>query len=381
MTALNIKIDAELAQRLAEVLESRPALRLSGIAQGLAQPQPVAAIHRLGSELIEVDCALLAAEVLVLAHRAEPLDAEILADLVAAFELSGQRRRAIEAMDKARGLVETHPLLSYLRAFNAFFVGDTKTPRRLLPGLQAHRGSRLRFMTQRIAQMLGRADAVAEHPALEISDRRVGHFVLTGGLWLGESLEEGPSARIIHDRLQRLATVLDAWGLSVPLVFYPPERSCEILAQVLGHLLGCATKEWLGHQEHGLITIFNPAALIPEISRAFRSINEGQPLFIQAVDPGSEHPVAPDLLGDCSAVLVPPWGPGFLSGNRYIEPAVGTPAEVARDLLDSGGGAEADDLGTLRELAEALLELPPGLQPTALRKSGPRDPLWVLNAA
>ena len=46
-------------------------------------------------------------------------------------------------------LVQSDPLLVYLRAFNAIFVGDLRTPLDLLPRLQASADETIRFMAAR----------------------------------------------------------------------------------------------------------------------------------------------------------------------------------------------------------------------------------------
>jgi len=348
-----------------------------------ADPAPRATDNPLavGAILIDRGRPDVAAGVLGHAVDRAPGDARLLAELIAALELAGRHREAVDYLERVPELVRSDPLLVYLRAFNAIFVGDLDTPLELLPRLQASMDETIRFMAARIERMLGRADAVRARSGLSPADQRGWHFVLTGGLLLSAASGQpgyGDSDANIRRNVQGLIAVLEAWQLRPARVLFPPERNSAILAHVIARALGQPAVGWTGGAEPGLVVVYDPYYVIPEIWRATRAITPGQVVFVHMLGQTRENPVAPDILTGFYRRNAPPWGPGFDPHDNYIPPIDGPPEDLAATIMHAyPEDDDSDDLSQLTRFAEALADFPPALRPTALQNTDVRERLWV----
>jgi hypothetical protein len=344
------------------------------------QPDDRQALYELGHALVGARRPDLAVAPLSHAAVRNPHDAAVLAELVAALELQGRNREVVAALAGATELVQTDPLLSYLHAFNAFMVADLDTPRGLLPRLQAAAGDRFVFMAARIERMLARADAMQQLSRLDSEDLRGWHFVLTAGTLLrGQRYGKTWDTTIrVKDGAQRLAAVLAAWQITVPVVLFPPERNSEVTARVVGDTLGIKAQVWHGGDERGLVVCYDARSLIPELRDALVHHRPGQPLFMQAAEHTSEQRTASDLLTYLYAYNTSPWGPGLSPENQPIDTSKCPVEQLVQEVLDAPDDeAEQADRDDLVSFAESLRDLSADAAPGGLRVTGQREPLWV----
>ncbi len=356
--------------------------------QAEQDPEASTVLFQLGHSLIETNLPGLAAGVLRRARLKFPGDAAILAELVAALELEGRNQEAVDALDSAGDLVESSILLTYLRAFNGLLTADIHTAESLLPRLQASKDEQLSFMVRRLERMLSRVEALRGISSLSPTDLRGWHFVLTGSLLLQHARTNRKDGRYgktwdsntrVLEGVRSLSAVLDTWKIPIPTILFPPERNSEILAHAIAGALGRPAKKWFGGSEPGLITIYDPSLLIPEllVSVLPKHHFPGQALFVHAISSSREHRTAPDLLTYFYESNTTPWGAGLDPDNNYIEPVEGS-AEFVANLIwgaELPDGAQ-EDLTQLVSFAQMLYHLPSELQPAALQKQGEREPLW-----
>lgn len=340
---------------------------------------------RLGHELIDCGWTDLAAGVLMHAHRLYPGYEPITAELVAALELEGRYRTAVDILERAAVRHPPAPLLRYLRGFNGMMIGDIDGARAALAGLGGVEEDNMRFLSERLAAMIARFDAVSPLAPPGSGDTQGWHFVWTGGLLLrsADGEDVGHLARTldtpvkIKEGLTALAAVMNAWRLAPPTVLFPPERGSGIVASALSGLLGCKSMPWYGGAEPGIIVMYDPAYVIAELREAPKQHAPGQNLFIRTMNAGREHAVAPDFLGCLQGGNTPFWGPGFDSDNRYIKPSAYNAEQLADIILDAVLPTEVEAaIAETAALAARLADVPPQAQPAALRQAGERMRVW-----
>jgi tetratricopeptide (TPR) repeat protein len=350
----------------------------SAAAQAAVAPDDGAALHGFGHALVGARRPDLAVAILARANARAP-GREPLAELVAALELLGRNREAVEVLDAAPALVAGDALLAYLRAFNAVKVGDVDAARQLLPRLEAATDERDRFMAGRIARMVARHDALVARSPVPLDDVRRWHFITTGGVLLHATrlARTWDTPARVKAGVESLALVVDALGLAPPAVLHPPDRTSELLARVCAATLDRPLQPWYGGDDRGLLVVYDARALIDELRAPLRHHRPGQPLFMQAAEHTTEQPVAPDVLTYLYAHNTSPWGPGLTPDHQPLD-TTGIPVdELVRATLDAAPDPELTDREALRAFLADLRELPPEAAPAATRANGQREPLWV----
>jgi hypothetical protein len=324
-------------------------------------PSNINACIRLGMDLIDIRKLNIAVVVLGEARQLDPKNTLVLSEMIAALELDGRHKEAVRFLQEVPELVASDNLLTYLLAFNSFFIGDPDTPRQLLPILRKSEDDKISFMTQRIEQMLVRADIVKSLNESE-NDQRGLHFILTGGLLINNfqntSSSYDTAAKLFND-IQGLITVLDVWRILPKKILFPAEHNCEILAHLMANIIGVPTSKWFASPEEGLITLYDSAYIIPELIEPLRTINPNQTVFQCVANSTIEGIIAPDILSRFYVRNAPIWGPGFDANNAYVLPLEGTPKSIADGIFNSVGTTKKMDQNELSGFAQTIYEFMP----------------------
>jgi len=344
-------------------------------ARGSADPDDADALYDLGFQLLEAGLPAVAATVLRRCLDLVPGTEQVLTELVAALE-------RMLLYDEAKALLAAHPqligesfLCRYLYAYDAAMSGDLATTRAVAPRLIGANETE-RFMAARIAQILARAARVAGAAALDASDLRGWHYVLTGGILLHTSphgFEDAmrgryawllDSAARVRAGLERLRATLAGWGAAIEVVYAAPGRDHEIVGEAAARLLGVPRAPWpaVGVPAPGLVVAYDLAEVPFRDLERLAERRAGQVLYAHASRWTEDGPVAPDVTMLLHQSIVPPWGP-----HVVLDPATGdhrtTDADerdvelVAGDVVAAGplDGADLahDDLAGLDALITA----------------------------
>lgn len=348
-----------------------------------------AALYELGYQLIEAGLPGIAATVLRRCLALVPGSEPVVTELVAALE------RELRYRD-ARELLEAHPelraesfLCRYLYAYDAAMSGELAVTREVAPTL-VPRDDGERFMADRIAQMVARADRLAAVAPLDGADLRGWHHVLTGGILLHRSphgFDDAMRGRYawlqdsearVRTGLERLREALAAWGTAVSCVYAVPGRDHEIVAEAAARLFGVPRVPWpvVGVPAPGLVVVYD-LAQVPwrELERLVER-REGQILYAHASPWTEDAGVAPDVTTLLHQNLVAPWGERLVlapGGDApRTRPADERPVEVIGAAVAAAAGLGDDDVACddLPGLAALIAAAGPPLV-------GRRERLWA----
>ena len=311
--------------------------------------------------------------------------AEMLAEMVAALELSGDHRGAVALLLEAKEVVERDFLCSYLLAFNMILAGDTESPRELLPRLERKADANAVHMTSRIHRMLARSRALADTSSLEAADVRGWHYVSTGSVLAGPGARPAllrDSYQSIAHGIRRLQVLLDVWQLSPPVVFGMTDRASQVVARALSQCLGRPLEPWMGDERPGLVVGYDIMASHPKLLEPLRRHRPGQLLYAHTACWTIEQPVVADIVTTLYQQLIAPWqeqpvGDGDL-GFAIVDPPPdasldGLAAEVLKALDLALPVAELDALRQFARIVRAG-----ATPPAACCDSGERERLWVM---
>lgn len=316
---------SEVLQAFAEISmqlgEGQFASRLRTAAR---TPTDVKQLYRVGFEMIEHGLSDMAATILAYAHHLEPGNATVLNELSSALEREMRFAEARRFLQLAPHLVQHDFLTCYLLAFNSLMCGDLETPRRVLPDLRHLQIQDVSFaqLTERIAELLERADALTGLTPLDTHDLRGWHLVLTGSLLLHLSphgFDEPMHGRYawVQDSyglcllgVLRVQAVLDALQIRIPRIWLLPDRNSQILAHATSRVLGLPLKPWPagGSQASGLIVAYDLNQLDGETLVSVRYHRPGQILWSHATCWTENQPVAADLTTFLYQMNTEPWG-------------------------------------------------------------------------
>ncbi len=386
-----------LAQISQEMAGEEFAQLIHVVAKHLDDPQ---ALYSLGYELIEYELHDLAATVLARAHALVPDEEQVLTEFVAALENDLFYAEAARVLRESPRILERSFLCRYLLAFNSIMIGNLETARTLAPDLQrSHNDDETRrFMAERIAAMLRRADALAGICPLDSRDLRGWHYVLMDAFLLHLSpygFDEGMNGRYayVHDSealclegIRCVKAVLEAVTIAVPRVFLLPERKSAILAHALALEFGCPLVPWpeQGSIEPGLIAAYDLDDLDGPVLATLLEHRPGQVLWSHASCWTRTHPFAADLTTYLYQANVPAWEGGLIVKDakevvedERDESQTEPPEVLAARLLKAQLEPEAlDDLPALLALARAAAAQGDAAQ-GALWSAGNRNKQWA----
>lgn len=287
-------------------------------------PTDVKQLYRVGYEMIEYGLSDMAATILAYAHHLEPDNATVLNELSSALEREMRYAEARRFLQLAPRLVQDNFLTCYLLAFNSLMCGDLETPRQMLPDLRRLQSQDVSFahLTERIAALLVRADALNGHTPLDTHDLRGWHLVLTGSLLLHLSphgFDESMHGRYawVQDSyglcllgILRVQAVLDALQIRIPRIWLLPDRNSQILGHAAARVLGLPLKPWPagGSQASGLIVAYDLSQLNGETLVSVRYHRPGQILWSHATCWTENQPVSADLTTFLYQTNTEPWG-------------------------------------------------------------------------
>jgi hypothetical protein len=332
------------------------------------------ALYELGYQLIEAGLPGIAATVLRRCLALVPGTEAVVTELVAALE------RDLRYGD-ARAVLEAHPelraesfLCRYLYAYDAAMSGDLAVTRAVGPTL-VPRDDGERFMAERIAAIVGRADRVSGVCPLDATDLRGWHYVITGGVLLHRSAHgyaDGMRGRYawlqdslarVRTGLERLRDALAAWGISPPCVYAPPGRDHEVLAAAASLVLGVPGTPWpaVGLPAPGLVVVYDLATVPWRDLERLVDRRPGQILYAHASPWTEDAGVAPDLTTLLHQSLVAPWSERLVladAAGPRTRPADDRPPELIASEVPGTSGLDAaetehDDLPGLAALIAA----------------------------
>ena len=364
-------------------------------------PDDIQALYDLGYGLIEQALNGIAATVLARANLLLPNQELLVTDLACALERDLRFGEACRFLRAAPELVEQSFECCYALAYNALMTGDLIESRQLLRDLDPGDDPDLTAMTDRIAGMLSRADAVEGVTRLNETDLRGWHFVLTGGvllhLWpLELDAMRGRYAYTTDDPsrclegIRRLASVFEAWSVRPTRVWLLPNPDSASLGSAAAQVLGLPSERWppRGTTEPGLIVAYDLSTLDETLMRQVREHRRGQFLWAHASCWTTEPPFAADLTTYLYQYNASPWGErvGMNPDTRQFErlPAdTRPPADRATEIVAANLDAEAlKDVPALVDLAQAARRVTGGTGLGAFRTEGLRrrqpvgSPVW-----
>src|SRR5262249_33963592 len=257
-------------------------------------PDDVRALYDLGYGLIEQDLNGIAATILARANLLLPNQERLVTELACALERDLRFHEACRFLRAAPELIEQSFLCRYLLAYNALMTGDLTEPRQMLRGLDPGDDPDGTFLTDRIAGMLSRADALQGVTPLNETDLRGWHFVLTGGVLLHLSApEDDMRGRYAYTQdwpprclegIRRLASVFEAWSVRPARVWLLPDPDSASLGLAAAEVLGLPGEPWPvgGTTEPGLIVAYDLSTLDGTLLVQVRQHRKGQFLWAHA---------------------------------------------------------------------------------------------------
>ncbi len=340
-------------------------------------------LYQLGYQLVEEGLPAIASTVLARCLDLVPGSEEVVTELVSALERQLAYADARRVLEANPGLLETSFLCRYLRAFNAAMSGDLPAVREATTTL-APREAVHEIMAQRIAAIVTRADrATSAGCALDAVDLRGWHYVLGGGM-LGHlsphGFDEGMHGRyawvqdtlaMVKMGLQRLGTLLGAWGMRPPCVYAPPGRDHEVLGEAAARVLGLERMPWpsVGVPAPGLVVVYDLASIERKDLERLLERREGQVLYAHATGWTEDGAIAADVTTILHQSIVSPW-----ESQLVIDPETGeakTGEADARTIEELGAAVAAsadmraedvarDDVAGLERLARVAGPPEPG---------------------
>jgi len=278
-----------LLASIAEAAEAKWHPPLPEIAQrAAASAQDPQAIGALGSALVSVGEARLAADLLGRAVALDPSDSPLLAERVAALELTGDHAAALLAITQAPSAARASATVAYLHAFHLLLDGriDQAADVDIPEGPQAD------FLRERLRARIARARA------LGLSDPRARIAAIAGTLALHVSpvpVHEGPTQSAA--RIAELSAALRGLDLRPDRVAYLATPGADRLAARIADHLGLPCELYQGaSSDLALLVVVDLADISPDRASDLRS-REGLALYAHLASSAREHAIAPDLLG------------------------------------------------------------------------------------
>ena len=377
---------SELISRLAAAADLGPLAE----AADAADPSDTETLFILGYQLVEFDLAEVAVPYLRRVRKDMPQELRVVTELAAALERSG---RHAEARDT---LLADPEILSeywprYLVCFNSIFAGDLDTAREHALNLNpADDTEGSHEATQRILDMLRRADAITPESALDSSDLRGWHYVLNGGALLHLSpygFDEGMNGRYaffqdgvpgIRRDLDALVAALEAREERPARVLHLDDHGSRIIALALAKMLGVAASPWSPGAD-GLTVAYDMEAI--ELTyELVEGLRDGGTFFIRCASWTSPPPTPPDFLGYLHQVNIEPWGEVMSfdqesGGMKTSEPSTDSAEQWAERILEAGnddvdGDADEDAIDSIDALL-AFIGRAPALRGDNFWEGGP----------
>lgn len=392
--ALEYPVDPEpcagWAEALAAVARAFGAGPLAAAADAVAiDPDDAAALFELGWLLVEGALYGQAATFLARAARLRPGEPKILLELAAALESAGMNAAARDVLGAEPALRAGSFDARYRYAFNAVLAGDLPSARAASAALTPATPDE-RALAVRVADMLARADAVAEVTPLDDEDLRGWHFVTTGGLLLHRSPHGFASMRGRYAWIQdsfagclecllRLRRLLGFLRLEPKQLLVLPDRDSTIFAAAAAKALRLPVAPWTpGSKEKGLVLAYDLSAADLELRQSLVQRRPGQILWSRALSWTNTVGLTPEFTGQLHQINSTPWGARLVrdpdTGDTEKRPPLsGSAEELASRIL----AADVEDLpeqGELDRLAQA------GDVPAAAwrKKGGQREPMWFM---
>jgi hypothetical protein len=373
---------------LAELATRRGADPLAELADAVVRdPDSPDRLYDLGYALIDAGAPAIAAAILWRCLALVGDSEEVVCELISALESALAYPDAVAVLEDHAALRARSFLCRYLYAFNAAMAGRLDVTRVVLAQLEPD-SAETTALRETIRGICARADRVAGACALDATDLRGWHYVLTGGLVLHQSPYgfAGPMHgryAWLADSLPRVATGLDRLArlvapLALPCVYAPPGRDHEIVAHAAGQRLGIPVAPWpaVGVPAPGLIVLYDLAGLPSgDVARLIQR-RPGQIVFAHASPWTTDSPLAPDVTTLLYQTIVPPWGAHAIvdpeTRQIHDSPPDDRPTSAIAGELAANAGLDETELAADEPTRWA--ELVGRVWPP---EPGPRSRLWA----
>lgn len=358
------------AAAAAEVYDERTAGPLRAAS---ANPIESGLLFDAGYALFEKGQLALARSVLEHARAIAPERQDIVAELVATHEASGDHVAAVAVLRGFAGLGAS-PMCGYLLGFNALLTGDLDEARRQRDNLDGVSDEHIAFMAERLAAMVERADIAAAVAPLDASNVRGWSFVISASLLL--CADEGPDSYARAAKgIGRLSSVLAAWDEKPARVLALPDPDSKAFAPAVAAALGVPVEQWIGSDGVGLVVAYDLSAVLPEILDDLATRKVGQLVFAHVTSRVAEQPVAADVTTSLYATNRAPWAddPDDDFGFSIVGAGAPEPDEVQRAIAAAGNDDPGD--ADLMALATAIRPDQPGGAPRGTRSQ--RERRWI----
>ena len=286
---------AQLPRWIAELGETAIELGAPRLAQlcaaAVEDPASPDRMFELGYALIDANLPEAAATILWHCLALVGDSEEVVCELVSALECALAYDDAFAILERHAALRARSGLCTYLYAFNAAMTGRLDVARAQLLHLSpdaADTGP----LRDTISAITERADRVAGVCALDGSDLRGWHYVLTGGLLLHRELVPAGAE---HAHLDHLIALVRE--LALPVVYAAPGARHERLAEAVADRLAVPVAPWpvIGTPAPGLVVIDDLGDVDdPELAR-LKDRRDDQIVFARTAPWTRDCLITPDI--------------------------------------------------------------------------------------
>lgn len=381
-----------ISRAWAEVPDTAPAL--IDLAQQIAtDPENATTLYQLGTRLIEYEMPAYGATVLARAYRLNPDDSRILPEWVAALEMTRHHGEAVRLLQAATPTQVGDFLHTYLLGFNALMTGDLDTPRRLLA--QLHQGAKdttEQHMAWRLTGMIARADAIAPVSALDDTDQRGWHFVLTAGVLLAPVppsstvgwYDDSPASLL--GGVHRLQAVLEVLHLQPKSVIELPVRNHAILAHTTAAILNLPLRPWSpdgNNYNDAVIPVYDLEGVFGSLYADLQAHHPRSVLWAHHANWTREQPFAADMTTLLHKSALPFWESRMVADPDTFELNVREADDrsveaIAAEVIATPLPTDAlKDIEALRAFATAAATLTGEHGPAALQPAEKRLRQWA----
>lgn len=354
---------------------------LQVIDMALPDSRDLSVLYSLGYELIEVGLNRIAATALIRANRIGPGHEKIITELCTALEHIGLHSEAVSFLEEARAIGVDGMFPTYLLGFNAFLAGDANRTREALAQLDVGEDESLAVLPRRLEGFVERHQRIAAVSALDSDDLRGWTYAVSGSLVThvsphGFEVMRGRYAMVqdseaaIHEGIQRLALVLEAWQFAPAAVCFTPDRSSEILGHAIAQHLGRPLQPFgLDPSPGKLIVTYDFSEVDQNILQSLLQRGPNEVLFTHAMPWVNDYPLSADVCTFHHQYNIAPWAAGRMridseTNEVHSSEANGAPSPaLASEILSaSPEEIEATDRAALQALAQRVGLPQPGLR-------------------
>ncbi|MFD3455387.1 hypothetical protein ACFWVC_24845 [Streptomyces sp. NPDC058691] len=333
-----------------------------------ATPDGVAELYAYGYACVEEGAAYLAVPALRAALRRVPDSRRVLVELVAALEREERHREALDVLRERGSALAAWPE-RYLLAHNALMAGELALARDTAARLPVPAGDDEQWLPAdtRLRRRLRRADAVAGTAALDATDLRGWHHVLTGGVlatlspygfesMTGRYAYVQDSPDLCRAGLDRLRLALTATGVAPRAVAALPDRSSRIMGLAAARVLELPVEPYVPGRPDTVVVAYDLTDADPGLLGGLLEPAPGQVLYEHATCWTRPPAVSADVSGLLAQHCVAPWGerlrmspdgsPGVVPPDDRSEHDIAHEVVAADPMPDRGDGGTPPDPDT-----------------------------------